>query len=166
MDTMTKEGYNEATNNRRLGKRVIHSDVTNKKLVEVQKALDFDDVVDTNETHNKSNHLESHAVTNRWNTSTFGALHSIGSDLTRTRGRSDLHQNGSNTSDPTVSRLRENGHNTPTALIESYTAGTEKGRNGKINEEDKMDTVVCSRSTLDKRSRKASTVRGWEDDKL
>ncbi|XP_024989769.1 meiosis-specific protein ASY1, partial [Cynara cardunculus var. scolymus] len=165
MDKMTKEGYIEATNNRRLGKRVIHSDLTNKKLAELQKALDFDAVVDTNETHNKSNHSESHAGTNRRDTSTFGALHSIGSDLTRTRGRSDLHQNGSNTSDPTVSKLRENGHNTPTsntqpiASIESYTAGIEKGRNGKITEEDKMDTVVCSRSTLDKRSRKASTVK-------
>ncbi|KAI3733349.1 hypothetical protein L6452_12792 [Arctium lappa] len=164
MDKMTKEGYIEATSNRRLGKRVIHSDLTNKKLAEVQKALDFDAVVDTNETHNKSNHSESNAGTNRRNTSTFGALHSIGSDLTRTRGRSDLHQNESNTSDPTMSRLRENGHNTPTsntqpiASIESYTAGIEKGRNGKINE-DKMDTVVCSRSTLDKRSQKASTVK-------
>ena len=45
----------------------------------------------------------------------------------------------------------------PIASIESYTAGIEKGRNGKINEDDKMD-VVCSRYTLDKRSRKASTV--------
>ncbi|KAK1415845.1 hypothetical protein QVD17_31633 [Tagetes erecta] len=168
MDKMTKEGYIESTNNRRLGKRVVHSDITKKKLAEVQKALDMDAMVeDTNETHNKPNHLENQAGTNCWNTSTMGGLHSIGSDLTRTKGRSDLHPNGSTFSDATVSKLRENGHNTPTsntqpiASIESHAAaGGDKGRIGNVNQDDQIDTVVCSgRSTLDKQSRKASTVK-------
>ncbi|KAK9063523.1 hypothetical protein SSX86_017393 [Deinandra increscens subsp. villosa] len=182
MDKMTKEGYIESTSNRRLGKRVVHSDITKKKLAEVQKALDMDAMVldiyiiifcglaveDANETHNKSNHSVNQAGTNGWDTSTLGGLHSIGSDLTRTKGRSDLHQNGSTFSDATVTRLRENGHNTPTsntqpiASIESHAAaGAGMGETGNVNlQDDKMDTVVCSgRSTLDKHSRKASTVK-------
>ncbi|KAI3730828.1 hypothetical protein L1987_62006 [Smallanthus sonchifolius] len=168
MDKMTKEGYIEPTNNRRLGKRVIHSDITKKKLAEVQKALDMDAMVeDTNEIHNKSNLSVNQAGTNCWDTSTLGGVHSIGSDLTRTKGRSDFHQNGSTFSDATVSRLRENGKNTPTsntqpiASIESHAvAGADKGRTGNVNQDDKMDIVVCSgRSTHDKHSRKASTVK-------
>lgn len=45
----------------------------------------------------------------------MGGVHSIGSDLTRTKGRSDTQQNGSNSSEPAMSRLRDNGHNTPTS---------------------------------------------------
>ncbi|XP_076882124.1 meiosis-specific protein ASY1-like [Bidens hawaiensis] len=168
MDKMTKEGYIESSNNRRLGKRVVHSDITKKKLAEVQKALDMDAMVeDTNEVHNKSNLSVNQAGANCRDTSTLGGLHSIGSDLTRTKGRSDMRQNGSTFSDATVTRLRENGHNTPTsniqpiASIESHvTAGVDKGRNGNVNQDDKMDTVVCSgQSTLNKRSQKASTVK-------
>ncbi|KVI05721.1 DNA-binding HORMA [Cynara cardunculus var. scolymus] len=128
MDKMTKEGYIEATNNRRLGKRVIHSDLTNKKLAELQKALDFDAVgliVGT----------PPHLV---HSTPSDQISHGQGVDLICIR------------MGPTpVTQL----------CLKSYTAGIEKGRNGKITEEDKMDTVVCSRSTLDKRSRKASTVK-------
>ncbi|KAJ0717736.1 putative HORMA domain, winged helix DNA-binding domain superfamily, HORMA domain superfamily [Helianthus annuus] len=168
MDKMTKEGYIESTSNRRLGKRVVHSDITKKKLAEVQKALDFDAMVeDTHETRNKSNHSVNQAGANCWDTSTMGGLHSIGSDLTRTKGRSELHQNGSPFSDAAASKLRVNGHNTPTrntqpiASIESHVAaGVEKGGNENVNPDDKMDTVVCSgQSTLDKRSRKASMVK-------
>ncbi|KAD2804020.1 hypothetical protein E3N88_37397 [Mikania micrantha] len=169
MDKMTKDGYIESTNNRRLGKRVIHSDMTKKKLAEVQKALDMDAMV-----------LDNYIMifvsfsyffilgTNGWDTSTLGGLHSIGSDLTRTKGRSDLLQNDSTFSEATVSRLRENGHNTPTsntqpiASIESHAvaAGVVMGGTGNVNQDDKMDTVVCSgRSTVDKHSRKASTVK-------
>ncbi|PWA64569.1 DNA-binding HORMA family protein [Artemisia annua] len=166
MDKMTKEGYIEATNNRRLGKRVIHSDLTKRKLAEVQKALDMDAMIDEGETLNKSNNSENQIGTNRMDTSTFGAVHSIGSDLTRTKDRSDLHQNVSNSCDPTVSKLRENEHSTPTsknqpvASIESHAAGSEKGRKGNVNQDNTMDSVVCSgQSSLSKRSRKSSTVK-------
>nr|GEW40449.1 meiosis-specific protein ASY1 [Tanacetum cinerariifolium] len=163
MDKMTKEGYIEATNNRKLGKRVIHSDLTKKKLAEVQRALDA--MMDQGETLNGSNNSENQIGTNRRDTSTFGAVHSIGSDLTRTKERSNLHQNVSH-STPTISKLRGNGHSTPTsknqpiASIESYAAGSEMGRNGNVNQDDIMNNVVCSgQSSLSKRSRKSSTVK-------
>ncbi|GKA65105.1 hypothetical protein Tco_0764812 [Tanacetum coccineum] len=153
MDKMTKEG-----------KRVIHSDLTKKKLAEVQRALDA--MMDQGETLNGSNNSENQIGTNRRDTSTFSVVHSIGSDLTRTKDRSNLHHKVSNSSDPTVSKLRGNGHNTPTsknqpiASIESYAAGSEKGRNGNVNQDDIMDSVVCSgQSSLSKRSRKSSTVK-------
>ncbi|KAI7754008.1 hypothetical protein M8C21_026270, partial [Ambrosia artemisiifolia] len=89
--------------------------------------------------------------TTGWDTSTLGGLHSIGSDLTRTKGRSDLNQNGSIFSDAAASKLRANGQNTPTsnsqpiASIESHVAaGLDKSGNGNVNQDDKMDTVVCS----------------------
>ncbi|KAI3722928.1 hypothetical protein L2E82_34141 [Cichorium intybus] len=95
MDKMTKEGFIETSNNRRLGKRVIHSEITKKKLDEVRKALDFNAVEDTNENQGGTNK------------STLGAFHSIGSELTRSSGKPELQQNMSN---------RLNGHNnTPTS---------------------------------------------------
>lgn len=49
--------------------------------------------------------------------STCGVLHSIGSDLTRTRGRSEIQQNGSIRSEQTTSKARDLG-NTPTSRAE------------------------------------------------
>ena len=49
--------------------------------------------------------------------STCGAFHSIGSDLTRMRGRSDINQNGSIRSEQTISKTRDNG-NTPISMAE------------------------------------------------
>ncbi|KAA8533309.1 hypothetical protein F0562_033158 [Nyssa sinensis] len=167
IDKMTRDGFVEAKSNRRLGKRVIHSDLTEKKLVEVKKALEIDAMdVDINESHNKSNHPDIQSMgNNNGDLSTYGILHSIGSDLTRTRGKSNTHQNGSVRSDQTVSKTREHG-NTPTSRAEpvtsreSFVPGNENGRaNGNANHCDEIDTVICSRSTQDKRSRKSSTVK-------
>ncbi|XP_071715986.1 meiosis-specific protein ASY1-like [Rutidosis leptorrhynchoides] len=154
MDKMTKEGFIETANNRRLGKRVVHSELTMKKLAEVRKALDMDPMLeDTNETHTKSNNSVNQSGTNHRDTSTLGALHSIGSDLTRTKGRSDLHQHGSTNSEAAINPQ-------PIASIESYAAGIENGRNGNVNQDEKMDDVICSgRSSFEKHSRKASTVK-------
>ncbi|KAF5726670.1 HORMA domain-containing protein 1 [Tripterygium wilfordii] len=59
IDKMTQDGYVEPKVNRRLGKRVIHSTQTEKKLNEVKKALDNNRMdVDTNEPSNKSNNPE------------------------------------------------------------------------------------------------------------
>ncbi|PWA57232.1 DNA-binding HORMA family protein [Artemisia annua] len=122
--------------------------------------------MDEGETLNKSNNSENQIGTNRRDTSTFGAVHSIWSDLTRTKEISDLHQNVSNSCDPIVSKLRENGHSTPTsknqpiASIESYAAGSEKGRKGNVNQDNTLDSMVCSGpSSLNKHSRKSSTVK-------
>ena len=49
--------------------------------------------------------------------STGGVLHSVGSDLTRTKGRSKIHQHGSIRSEHTVLRARDHG-NTPTSRAE------------------------------------------------
>lgn len=51
------------------------------------------------------------------NLSTCGGLHSIGSDLTRTRGKSDAYRNGSVMSDQTVSKRKEH-ENTPSSKAE------------------------------------------------
>ncbi|XP_071716216.1 meiosis-specific protein ASY1-like [Rutidosis leptorrhynchoides] len=166
LDKMTKEGFIESTNNRRLGKRVVHSALTKKTLAEVRKTLNIDPVVDnTNETNDKTNRSESLTGPNRMDTSTIGAVHSIGSDLTRTKGVSELHQNGSDTSKATMSKLKVDGHNTPTskpqtiASIESYAAGAGKGKKHNVIQDDQMDVVCSGRSSQGKRSRKASTVK-------
>lgn len=154
IDKMTEDGFIEAKSKRRLGKRVIHSDLTEKKLVEVKKVLEKDAMdVDMNKSENNPTDL-----------STCGALHSIGSDLTRTRGKSDAYQNGSALSDQTVSKRRDH-ENTPSsraepvASTESFVPGKENGKSyGSTNHFNEFATVICSRSSQGKRKRKASMV--------
>ncbi|WMV22821.1 hypothetical protein MTR67_016206 [Solanum verrucosum] len=154
IDKMTQDGFVEAKSYRRLGKRVIQSDLTEEKLAEVKKVLAKD-----------SMDVEMHeSVNNFRDLSTCGALHSIGSDLTRTRGKADAYRNGSVMSDQTVSKRKEH-ENTPSskaepvASRESFIPGKENGRtNGKPNQPDEYE-IVCSRSSQDKRRRKASMVK-------
>ncbi|KAL2485738.1 DNA-binding HORMA family protein [Abeliophyllum distichum] len=168
IDKMTRDGFVEAKSNRRLGKRVIHSDLTKKMLIEVKKSLlNVDDMsLDANESVNKSNHLQLQTTDNNHkDLSTCGGLHSIGSDLTRTHGRSGGLQNDSIKTEQTVSRRREQGNTLtsrtePVTSRESFVPGIEDGRaNGDTNIREGMDTIMCSRSTQDKRARKASTVK-------
>ncbi|GMJ13287.1 ASYNAPTIC 1 [Hibiscus trionum] len=159
INQMTQDGFVEARGNRRLGKRVIRSKLTEKKLLEVKRALNNDPMdMDTDEPHNKTNHPEVHTPgSNLRDMSTCGALHSIGSDLTRMRGRSDTNQ-----SEQTISKTRDSGNTPismgqPIASRESFVPGCEKDRvNGNCDE---VDHAVCSRSSLDKRGRKASMVK-------
>ncbi|KAM3344399.1 meiosis-specific protein ASY1 [Capsicum galapagoense] len=154
IDKMTQDGFVEAKNYRRLGKRVIHSDLTEEKLAEVKKVLAKDSTdIDMHESDNNVRNL-----------STCGGLHSIGSDLTRTRGKSDAYRNGSVMSDQTVSKRKEH-ENTPSskaepvASRESFVPGKENGRaNGKPNKPDEYE-IFCSRSSQGKRNRKASMVK-------
>ncbi|TXG56054.1 hypothetical protein EZV62_017367 [Acer yangbiense] len=165
IDKMIKDGYVEAKGNRRLGKRVIHSNQTEKKLMEVKKALDFDAMdVQTDEPHNMSNNQEFNKIgSNHKDFSTCGALHSIGSDLTRTRGGSKIHQNGSIRSEQTITKAG----NTPTSMAEpvasreSFVPGNENNIKaiGNTNYHDEADNIIGSRSTQDRRCRKASTVK-------
>ncbi|CAL5374469.1 unnamed protein product [Camellia sinensis] len=97
----THDGFLDAKSNRRLGKRVIHSDLTEKKLMEVKKVLDIDAMK---------------MGVNR-DMSTRGMLHSIGSDLTHTWGKSETHQNGSIRSKQNGLWARDYG-NTPTSRAE------------------------------------------------
>ncbi|KAF3954428.1 hypothetical protein CMV_020224 [Castanea mollissima] len=167
INKMTLDGFLEAKGSRRLGKRVIHSEMTKKKLLEVKKALNTDAMdIDTNEPNNKSSYVELQKMGSNYNDmSTCGALHSIGSDLTRVKVRSEINQNGSIRSEQTISKTKEHG-NTPTSRVEpvasreSFVPGYENGRaNGNANYNDEVDGVICSRSSQERRSRKTSTVR-------
>ncbi|XVE85318.1 hypothetical protein DITRI_Ditri17bG0082100 [Diplodiscus trichospermus] len=164
INKMTRDGFLEAKGNRRLGKRVIHSILTEKKLLEVKRALNNDVMdVDTNEPHHKTNHPEMQTTgSNHRDMSTCGVVQSIGSDLTRMKGRSDINQNGSIRSEQTISKTRDNGNTPisraePIASRESFVPGCDNIRvNGNCDE---VETVACSKSSQDKRVRKASTVK-------
>ncbi|XP_019169419.1 PREDICTED: HORMA domain-containing protein 1 [Ipomoea nil] len=155
IDKMTQDGFVEAKSNRRLGKRVIHSDLTERKLIEVKKALQKD-VMDMDIHESDNNHRDL---------STCGGLHSIGSDITRTKGKSDAYQNGSIRSDQTTSKRKDYG-GTPTSRVEPV-ASRESVVPGNENESvikdptncDEFDNIISSRSSQNKRSRKASTVK-------
>lgn len=168
IDKMTRDGFIEAQSKRRLGKRVIHSALTEKKLVEVKKTLGNESMhMDTNDSDNRVSHQEiCPAVSNQKDMSTCGVLHSIGSDLTRTRGRAEALQNGSIRSEQAISKTREQGNTPisraqPVASRESFAQGNENGkRNVNISTHcDEGDTITCSMSSQDKHLRKASTVR-------
>ncbi|CAN1256941.1 Meiosis-specific protein ASY1 [Linum perenne] len=153
MNRMTKEGYVEAKGNRKLGKRVIHSITTKKKLLEVKRALKIDYMdLDTNEPQSIKKVPLEFPTTERDNNSTCGALNSVGSDLTRTKFRSETNENGSIRTDQTVSGTREHG-NTPTSKAEPV-ASRESFVPGYGNE----GPIICSRSSQDKKARKASMV--------
>ncbi|KAL6529042.1 HORMA domain [Orobanche hederae] len=158
IDKMTQDGFVEAGSNRRLGKRVIHSDLTKKKLTEVKKLLTTDAMdmdLDKKDSVKKSNHPEPDTAGNKHkDLSTCGGLHSIGSDITRARGRSDSYINGSTRNTPT-SRAEQ-----PAVSRESFVPGADNGRaNINANHGDEMDIVMESRPSQDKRLRKASTVK-------
>ncbi|KAL9273986.1 Meiosis-specific protein ASY1-like protein, partial [Drosera capensis] len=142
IDKMTRDGFVEAQSNRRHGKRVIHSDLAGKKLREVKGTLDLDAQamdINGNDPCSKLNLLEFHGTgMNHLDASTCGGLHSIGSDLTRTRSRSEAHQNGS-----------------PIASLES-TVPKKDTLNGNSGHGDDLNNLICSRSSQDKQSRKTS----------
>ncbi|KAI3944386.1 hypothetical protein MKW98_006547 [Papaver atlanticum] len=149
LDRMACDGYVEAKSKPRLGKRVIRSELTDKKLLEVKNVLQIK--------------LSAMEISEPQNISTCGGLHSVGSDLTRTRERSvDTQQNGS-------SRIQEQlGNNTPirrnerAASRESGIPGSDK-RNGVdgrgFSNCREGDDTFCSHPSQEKRSRKTSTVK-------
>ncbi|GFZ21143.1 DNA-binding HORMA family protein [Actinidia rufa] len=145
------------------GKHVIHSDLTEKKLMEVKKTLDIDSMVKIKIFFVQPLRISENG--NHNDMSTCGVLQSIGSDLTRTRGRSEAHQNGSIRSEQTASRTHGNtpiSRAEPVASRESFAPGNENGRakgNGNANHFNEFDMVICSRSSQDNRSRKASMVK-------
>ncbi|CAF2062438.1 unnamed protein product [Brassica napus] len=101
---MIQEGYLEDSNNRRLGKRVVHSSLTERKLNEVRKVLDLNDDmdVDADEAVNKTN-----ATLTAAEVSTRAGIHSIGSDLTHTKERYVVQQNGPVPSEQTISKAND-----------------------------------------------------------
>ncbi|KAF8040896.1 hypothetical protein BT93_B2961 [Corymbia citriodora subsp. variegata] len=167
IDRMVREGIIEAKGSRRLGKRVIHSDLTEKKLNEAKKALENDAMdVDTCEQFSSPHPQELMTKGNHHpDMSTCGILHSIGSDLTRMKVRSNLNLDVSIQSAQTISGMKGN-ENTPTsraksvASRESFIPGNQNSRtNGTTTHADDMETVAYNGSTQDKQSRKTSTVK-------
>ncbi|XP_010415313.1 PREDICTED: HORMA domain-containing protein 1-like isoform X2 [Camelina sativa] len=152
MDRMTQEGYVEASSNRRLGKRVIHSSLTEKKLYEVRKVFATDDMdVDDNEAIDKTN---GKLAKGTGDVSTCGGIHSIGSDFTRTKGRSGMQPNGSVLSEQTISKAG----NTPISNKAQPAVSRESfAVNGGDAKE--AETANCSQASQDRRCRKTSMVR-------
>ncbi|KAK8473831.1 hypothetical protein PHAVU_001G261701 [Phaseolus vulgaris] len=99
---------------------------------------------------------------NNHDVSTCGVLHSIGSDLTRMKVTSETNYTDSgNGQNPT--KAKEPGNtpiSRPVISRESFAVGKENDRtNGIANQGDEGDTIICSKSSQEKRSRKTSAVK-------
>ncbi|KAK4283465.1 hypothetical protein QN277_000412 [Acacia crassicarpa] len=167
---MVQDGFIEPKGSRRLGKRVIHSELTQRKLMEVQKVL-MGTIVEAMEIDHNEPSIKSKAISfhpngsNNREGSTCGVLHSIGSDLTRMRVRSDI--NNQTDSTRSAQKVRELG-NTPTSRVEpaasreSFAPGKENSlanERSTINQGNEVETILCTNNSQDKRSRKTSTVK-------
>ncbi|KAI3967167.1 hypothetical protein MKX01_042752 [Papaver californicum] len=149
LDKMACDGYVEAKSKPGLGKRVIRSELADKKLLEVKNVLEIK--------------LSATEISEPQNISTCGGLHSVGSDLTRTRERSvDTHQNGSSRIQEQLGNNTPIGSNEPAASRESGIPGNDK-RNGVDGRgfisRGEGDDSLSSRPSQKKRSRKTSTVK-------
>ncbi|XP_027334869.1 meiosis-specific protein ASY1 [Abrus precatorius] len=166
IDKMVRDGFVEPKGNKRLGKRVIHSELTERKFVEVQKALSATEAMDVDpcEPNGKSIQTGFRLNGSNYDVSTCGVLHSIGSDLTRMKVTSDTNYTDSR-SGQKMTKAKEPG-NTPTSRVEpvasreSFAPGKENGRANVIpHQGDEADTIICSRSSQEKRPRKTSSVK-------
>ncbi|XP_020580647.1 meiosis-specific protein PAIR2-like isoform X2 [Phalaenopsis equestris] len=158
MDRMVQEGYIKNTGKKRLGKLVVQSEARFKKLAEVKELLDGKpmeiEVIDRPfELNPKDLHHNDHSMKDG---STYGGLHSIGSDLTRTRGPSEAHKSESVQSGQTANRKAREPVNTPISRHEPIASVESGVMGGKICSPLKGEG---SRSTQDKRSRKTSMVK-------
>ncbi|KAL9665626.1 hypothetical protein QQ045_021047 [Rhodiola kirilowii] len=155
IDKMTREGYLQATSNKRLGKRVIKSSLTEKKLMEIKKALDNQSLVNT------------YGLTvskNQKDISTFGGVYSIGSDITRTIGIAGHVPIGPAISDQTITNVHGNSPTSRAQPADSRESAVPLPENKKAaastTHHEEADKVICSsRSTQDKRPRKESMVK-------
>ncbi|MED6121571.1 HORMA domain-containing protein [Stylosanthes scabra] len=177
IDKMTRDGFLEPKGSKRLGKRVIHSELTERKFIEVQKVLGASEPMDVDNGEPNSKFKPTGLLTNgnNYDVSTCGVLHSIGSDLTRMKVTSDTNGNDSFRSELNILKAKEPG-NTPTSRVdqacsyllfndlmelpvasrESFAAGKE---NGRANGNEEVDANICSKPTQEKRPRKSSAVK-------
>ncbi|KAH1160757.1 hypothetical protein GYH30_032166 [Glycine max] len=165
LDKMVRHGIIEPKGSKRLGKRVIHSDLTERKFIEVQKALSATTEamdVDHCEPNSKSKKTGFRLNGSNYDVSTYGVLHSIGSDLTRMKVTSETNYNDSGNGQK-ASKAKEPGNtpiSRPVISRESFAQGKENGRtNGIANQGDEADTIICSKSSQDKRPRKTSAAK-------
>ncbi|KAG5090219.1 hypothetical protein JHK82_048997 [Glycine max] len=175
LDKMVRDGFVEPKGSKRLGKRVIHSELTERKFIEVQKALSATEAMDVDHCepnskfkktgfHLNGDGLRQLVFRSNYDVSTCGVLHSIGSDLTRMKVTSETNYSDSGSGQKTI-KAKEPG-NTPISRVEtiisreSFAQGKENGRtNGIENQGDEADTIICSKSSQDKRPRKTSAVK-------
>ncbi|XP_062225338.1 meiosis-specific protein PAIR2-like [Phragmites australis] len=145
------------------GKVVIHSEATNRKLLEIKKILEGnggEQMVIDNAEHaefERKDVLSGHEMRDG---STMGCLHSSGSDLTCTWELPELQQNVSMQSGQDASAMDKDPGRTPTGLrepaapvcsLESVVVGQKIRKS--LTDADEMQ------STQNKRSRKASMVK-------
>ncbi|KAG0544374.1 hypothetical protein BDA96_02G269800 [Sorghum bicolor] len=164
IDKMVQDGYVKNSANRRLGKAVIHSESTNRRLLEIKKILQANKgeqmAIDTNTEHAELEHKDlprDHEVRDG---STMGCFHSVGSDLTRTRELPELQQNVSMQSGQEASAVGKDPSRTPTSVRELAVpiCSLESGVLGKRIKRS-LTGGSEMQSTQDKRSRKASMVK-------
>lgn len=164
IDKMVQDGYVKNSANRRLGKAVIHSESSNRKLLEIKKILEGNEgeqmAIDTNAEHVESEHKDLLKVPEIRDGSTMGCLHSIGSDLTRTREVPALQQNVSMQSGQEASAMDKDPSRTPTSARE-LAAPVCSLESGVLGQKIKRSLTGGSemQSTQDKRSKKASMVK-------
>ncbi|XP_028552421.1 meiosis-specific protein PAIR2 isoform X2 [Dendrobium catenatum] len=149
LDRMVKDGYIKNTGKKRLGKLVVQSEASNKKLAEVKELLDGKsmEIEIPNQAFEFNAKDLQHNDHNMKDGSTYGGLHSIGSDLTRTRGQSEPHKSESVHSGQTYSGKAQEP---PISSLESGVLGSKIFR---------PSGAEGSRSTQDKRSRKTSMIK-------
>ncbi|XP_051209327.1 meiosis-specific protein PAIR2 isoform X1 [Lolium perenne] len=154
IDKMVQDGYVKNSGNRRLGKAVIHSEASNRKLLEIKKILevDFDKELPT-DTNPGGAEFErrDHPMTDQEmkDGSTNGCLHSVGSDLTRTRELPEAEQNMSTQKDPS---------RTPTSIREPATS-LESGVLGQRTRKPLAGGDVSQCNQQAKRAKKASMAK-------
>ncbi|KAK3133778.1 hypothetical protein QOZ80_6AG0540890 [Eleusine coracana subsp. coracana] len=164
LDKMVQDGYVKNSANRRLGKAVIHSESTNKKLLEVKRILEGNDVenmaIDTNTEHADFERKDLLRVHEMRDGSTMGCLNSVGSDLTRTRELPELQQNVSMQSGQEASATDKDPNRTPTSLREP-AAPVCSLESGVLGQRIRKSLNVSGemQSAQDKRSRKTSMVK-------
>ncbi|EEC84851.1 hypothetical protein OsI_31963 [Oryza sativa Indica Group] len=144
-------------------KAVIHSEVTNRKLLEIKKILEVDIAeqmaIDTNAEPGepeRKDHLSGHEMRDG---STMGCLQSVGSDLTRTRELPEPQQNVSMQSGQEASTVDKDPSRTPTSVREQASVcSLESGVLGqKVRKS--LAGAGGTQCSQDKRFRKASTVK-------
>uniref|UniRef100_A0A0E0M341 HORMA domain-containing protein n=1 Tax=Oryza punctata TaxID=4537 RepID=A0A0E0M341_ORYPU len=163
IEKMVQDGYIKNSANRRLGKAVIHSEVTNRKLLEIKGILEVDITeqmaIDTNAEPGepeRKDHLSGHETRDG---STMGCLQSVGSDLTRTRELPEPQQNVSMQSGQGASPVDKDPSRTPTSVREQASVcSLESGVLGqKVRRS--LAGAGGTQCSQDKRFRKASTVK-------
>ncbi|XP_019449643.1 PREDICTED: uncharacterized protein LOC109352218 isoform X2 [Lupinus angustifolius] len=167
IDKMTRDGFLEPKGNKRLGKRVIHSELSERKFIEVQKALNAMEAMDVDhcEPNSKPKQSDFRLNGSNYDVSTCGVLHSIGSDLTRMKVTSETNYTDSMKSGQKLFKAKHMG-NTPTSKPvdsrESFAQGQENSTENvkrTPNQKDEADINIFSYSSQDKRPRKTSAVK-------